>query len=147
VRLGSIPHKYCGKAELTRAEPLYLFCTCTGAFRRFWPIEYSKSFENSTIVADRLPPPLPLFLSKSGHRALRTEIIHALSAYPSGPRREATLHRRDAAAVAAPLKQRFGRVTEASTLRRRRLARRYRASDGRLVLIQPDGYLGFPCRA
>jgi hypothetical protein len=39
---------------------LYLFCTYTAAFSRFSPIEpikFSKSFENSTIVADRLPPP------------------------------------------------------------------------------------------
>jgi hypothetical protein len=46
--------------ELTSADLLYLFCTCTAAFCRFLPIEpieLSKSFENSTIVADRLPPP------------------------------------------------------------------------------------------
>ena len=55
---------------------------------------------------------------------------------------------RDPAAVAAPLKQRFGRVMEASTLpASKALARRYGARDGRLVLIQPDGYLGFACRA
>jgi len=44
---------------------VYLFCTCTRAFCRFLliePIEFSKSFEKSTIVADRLPPPTkPLF--------------------------------------------------------------------------------------
>ena len=45
---------------LTAADPLYLFCTCTTAFCRFSPIEpfeSLKSFEKSTIVADRLPPP------------------------------------------------------------------------------------------
>jgi len=50
--------------ELTSADLLYLFCTCTAAFCRFLPIEpieFSKSFENPRIVADRLPPP-PLFL-------------------------------------------------------------------------------------
>ena len=46
----------------TPADLLYLFFTCTGAFCRFLPIElfeFSKSFENSTFVADRLPPPPP----------------------------------------------------------------------------------------
>jgi hypothetical protein len=44
---------------LTPADSLYLFCTCTAAFLRFSPIEpidFAKSFEHSTIVADRLPP-------------------------------------------------------------------------------------------
>lgn len=44
---------------LTAADSLYLFCTRTAAFCRFLPIEpieISKSFENSRIVADRLPP-------------------------------------------------------------------------------------------
>lgn len=48
------------ESELTRADLLYLFCTCTRAFYRFLPIEtieFAKSFENSRIVADRLPPP------------------------------------------------------------------------------------------
>jgi hypothetical protein len=53
------------QSKLTAADLLYLFCTCTQAFYRFSriePIESSKSFENSTIVADRLPPPpKPLF--------------------------------------------------------------------------------------
>jgi hypothetical protein len=52
----------------TRAGPLYLFCTCTRAFCRFSPIEpieFSKSFENSTIVADRLPPPPNPFSSST----------------------------------------------------------------------------------
>jgi hypothetical protein len=47
---------------LTRADSLNLFCTCTTAFYRFSPIEpieFAKSFENSPIVADRLPPPPP----------------------------------------------------------------------------------------
>jgi hypothetical protein len=46
----------------TQADPLYLFCTCTRAFCRFLLIElfeFSNSFENSPIVADRLPPPPP----------------------------------------------------------------------------------------
>jgi hypothetical protein len=51
-----------GRVRLTPADLLSLFCTCTRAFCRFSPIEpieFSKSFENSTIVADRLPPPPP----------------------------------------------------------------------------------------
>jgi hypothetical protein len=42
--------------------PLYLFCTWTPAFYPFWRImrfEFSKSLGNSTILADRLPPPPP----------------------------------------------------------------------------------------
>ena len=49
--------------SLTWADLLYLFCTFTGAFYRFQPIEpieFSKSFENLKIVADRLPPPPPI---------------------------------------------------------------------------------------
>ena len=49
----------------TQADPLYLFCTCTRAFCRFSLIElftFLKSFENSPMVADRLPPPPPLKL-------------------------------------------------------------------------------------
>jgi len=41
---------------------VYLFCTCTAAFRRFLPIEpfvFSKTFENLHTAADRLPPPPP----------------------------------------------------------------------------------------
>jgi hypothetical protein len=48
--------------HVTSAERLYLFCTCSTAFCRFSPIEpiaFSKSFENSPIGADRLPPPPP----------------------------------------------------------------------------------------
>jgi len=48
--------------KLTTADPLYLFCTCTAAFRRFLPIEpfvFSKTFENLHTAADRLPPPPP----------------------------------------------------------------------------------------
>ena len=60
--------------ELTSLGPLYLFCTCTTAFCRFSPIEpieLSKSFEKSTIVADRLPPPPPsLALARSVSAAL-----------------------------------------------------------------------------
>jgi hypothetical protein len=52
-------------SELTPADLLYLFCTCTVGFCRFLPIElfrFSRSFENLRIVADRLPPPpYPLF--------------------------------------------------------------------------------------
>jgi Arc/MetJ family transcription regulator len=47
---------------VTRADCLYLFCTCTRAFCRFSPIEpiaFSKSFENSTMATDRLLPPPP----------------------------------------------------------------------------------------
>ena len=50
------------ESELAAADLLYLFCTCTGAFCRFLPIErieFSKSFDNLRIVADRLPPPPP----------------------------------------------------------------------------------------
>jgi hypothetical protein len=39
------------ESELTAADLLYLFCTCTAAFYRFSPIEpidFAKSFENST---------------------------------------------------------------------------------------------------
>jgi hypothetical protein len=52
--------KYACESKLTPADLLYLFCTCTGAFHRFSPIEpfeFLKSFENSTTLADRLPPP------------------------------------------------------------------------------------------
>jgi hypothetical protein len=48
------------ESDLTPADLLYLFCTCTAAFCRFSPIEpieFSKSFENPPIEADRLPPP------------------------------------------------------------------------------------------
>ena len=58
---------------LTAADPLYLFCTCTTAFCRFSPIEpfeSLKSFEKSTIVADRLPPPPPLFLREFANSRL-----------------------------------------------------------------------------
>jgi hypothetical protein len=51
------------ESEQAAADLLYLFCTCTAAFCRFLPfepIEFSKSFENSKIVADRLPPPPPI---------------------------------------------------------------------------------------
>ena len=49
----------------TQADRLYLFCTWIAGFCRFLPIEpieFSKSFENLKIVADRLPPPPPLSL-------------------------------------------------------------------------------------
>ena len=49
------------------ADLFYLFCTWTPAFYPFWRIrrfEISKSFENSRIAADRLPPP-PNSLSSS----------------------------------------------------------------------------------
>jgi hypothetical protein len=49
--------------SLTWADLLYLFCTFTGAFYRFQPIEpieLLKSFENPRIVADRLGRPLAL---------------------------------------------------------------------------------------
>jgi hypothetical protein len=63
----------CG-SELTPADPLYLFCTCTGTFCRFWqiePFEFSKSFENFKIVADRLlPPSYPLFSDLHSDAAL-----------------------------------------------------------------------------
>ena len=55
------PIRAC-KSELTPADLLYLFCTCTRAFCRFSPIEpfeFSKSFENPKIGVDRLPPPPP----------------------------------------------------------------------------------------
>jgi hypothetical protein len=59
------------ESELAAADLLYLFCTCTGAFCRFLPIErieFSKSFDILRIVADRLPPPpypsLPLGLCR-----------------------------------------------------------------------------------
>jgi hypothetical protein len=55
---------------------------------------------------------------------------------------------RDPDTAVAPLKKRFGRLVEVATLpRSEALDRRYGASDGRLVLIRPDGYLDFACRA
>jgi hypothetical protein len=61
--------------QLTAAPLLYLFCTCTVAFCRLLPIEpieFSKSFENSTNRADRLrpPPDSALYLAESADGAL-----------------------------------------------------------------------------
>ena len=55
---------------------------------------------------------------------------------------------RDLSPVVEPLKRRFSRVLAVETLpRSNALSRRYGPSDGRLILVRPDGYIGFKCPA
>src|SRR5436190_1338981 len=55
---------------------------------------------------------------------------------------------RDLSPVVEPLKRRFSRVLAVETLpRSNALSRRYGPSDGRLILVRPDGYIGFKCAA
>jgi hypothetical protein len=65
-------------AILTGGIP-YLFRTCAMAFYHFSPIElieFSKSFENSKIVADRLPaPPYPFSSGNLIGRVLRSRRV------------------------------------------------------------------------
>jgi NADPH-dependent dioxygenase len=50
--------------------------------------------------------------------------------------------------VVERLKQRFSPVLAVETLRgSKALAKRYGSNDGRLILIRPDGYIGFKCAA
>jgi hypothetical protein len=52
------------------------------------------------------------------------------------------------APVVEPLAKRFGSVVKTETLpRSAALSRRYGASDGRLFLVRPDGYIAFKARA
>jgi 2-polyprenyl-6-methoxyphenol hydroxylase-like FAD-dependent oxidoreductase len=54
----------------------------------------------------------------------------------------------DLAPVVGPIEERFGRVVHVEALPvSEALSRRYGASDGRLFLIRPDGYIGFTCGA
>jgi 2-polyprenyl-6-methoxyphenol hydroxylase-like FAD-dependent oxidoreductase len=54
---------------------------------------------------------------------------------------------RDLDSVVEPLKKRLGDLLEVATLpRSEALSVRYGPSDGRLMLVRPDGYLGFKCR-
>src|SRR5262249_46894449 len=46
------------------------------------------------------------------------------------------------------LKRRFGKVLAIETLpQSEALSKRYGPSDGRLILVRPDGYIGFKCPA
>jgi 2-polyprenyl-6-methoxyphenol hydroxylase-like FAD-dependent oxidoreductase len=55
---------------------------------------------------------------------------------------------RDLSPVIEPLKRRFPRVLDVETLpRSEALSNRYGSSDGRLILVRPDGYIGFKCAA
>jgi 2-polyprenyl-6-methoxyphenol hydroxylase-like FAD-dependent oxidoreductase len=55
---------------------------------------------------------------------------------------------RDLSPVVEPLKRRFSRMLAVETLpRSTALSRRYGPSDGRLILVRPDGYIGFKCAA
>jgi 2-polyprenyl-6-methoxyphenol hydroxylase-like FAD-dependent oxidoreductase len=54
----------------------------------------------------------------------------------------------DATPVIDPVKRRFSRVLAVETLPPSpALSQRYGASDGRLILVRPDGYIGFKCAA
>jgi 2-polyprenyl-6-methoxyphenol hydroxylase-like FAD-dependent oxidoreductase len=58
----------------------------------------------------------------------------------------AMLGDRDRSPVIEQLQRRFSRVLAVETLPRSdALAKRYGPSDGRLILIRPDGYIGFKC--
>jgi hypothetical protein len=53
---------------------------------------------------------------------------------------------RDLSAVIEPLQRRFSHVLAVELLpRSEALSKRYGASDGRLILVRPDGYIGFKC--
>jgi 2-polyprenyl-6-methoxyphenol hydroxylase-like FAD-dependent oxidoreductase len=55
---------------------------------------------------------------------------------------------RDRSPVVEQLQRRFSRVLAVETLpTSEALAKRYGRSDGRLILIRPDGYVGFKCAA
>jgi hypothetical protein len=46
------------------------------------------------------------------------------------------------------LQRRFPKVLAVETVpRSEALSKRYGPSDGRLILVRPDGYIGFKCRA
>jgi NADPH-dependent dioxygenase len=54
----------------------------------------------------------------------------------------------DHSPVIEPLKRRFSPVLAVETLpRSEALSKRYGPSDGRLILVRPDGYIGFKCAA
>jgi hypothetical protein len=79
-------------------------------------------FESGGTLFDRLRHPYYTLLAMPGDEALES--------------------------VLRPLERRFGPVLAAETLpRSAALSRRYGASDGRLYLIRPDGYVGFKARA
>jgi 2-polyprenyl-6-methoxyphenol hydroxylase-like FAD-dependent oxidoreductase len=53
---------------------------------------------------------------------------------------------RDLSPVIEPLQRRFSDVLAAERLpKSEALSKRYGASDGRLILVRPDGYIGFKC--
>jgi NADPH-dependent dioxygenase len=55
---------------------------------------------------------------------------------------------RDLAPVIEPLKRRFSRILAIETLPQSKvLSERYGAANGRLILVRPDGYIGFKCAA
>jgi len=55
---------------------------------------------------------------------------------------------RDVSPVLERLKQRFSQVVTLEKLPKSdALSKRYGPSDGRLILVRPDGYIGFKCAA
>ncbi len=55
---------------------------------------------------------------------------------------------RDCSSVIERLERRFSPVLAVETLPlSRALSKRYGPSDGRLILVRPDGYIGFKCSA